>query len=169
MTWPYAGDAIVLYRIATEAKDYGPDDLSGEGARRTGGRWNGAGVSVIYTSPTRALACLETIVHLTSATRLPMNRFLVEVSVPAAAWAARTQFGDPAALMGWDAEPPGRTSMGWGTRWLTGGGSLLAEVPSVVVPEETNVLINPAHASMAQVTARTVRKWTYDGRLLAAR
>jgi RES domain-containing protein len=58
--------------------------------------------------------------------------------------------------------------MQWGTDWLTRAESLLAEVPSVVVPEETNILINPAHPDIAAVTARTVRKWTYDRRFRAA-
>jgi putative toxin-antitoxin system antitoxin component (TIGR02293 family) len=64
-------------------------------------------------------------------------------------------------------EPPGRTSMQWGTDWLTRAESLPAEVPSIVVPEETNILINPAHSDIAAVTARTVRKWTYDRRFRA--
>jgi len=168
MTSPYAPDSVVVYRIATEAPMYGAADVSGEGAKRTGGRWNAAGVPVIYTSCTRALACLETMVHLTSAMSLPMNRYLVELTLPDAAWTARVQFGAPSATVGWDAEPPGRTSMQWGTDWLTRAESLLAEVPSVVVPEETNILINPAHPDIAAVTARTVRKWTYDRRFRAA-
>ena len=64
-------------------------------------------------------------------------------------------------------EPPGCTSMQWGTDWLTRAENLLAEVPSVVVPEETNILIDPAHPDIAAVTARTVRWWTNDWRFRA--
>ena len=167
MTSPYAPNPVVVYRIATEAPRCGAADVSGEGAKRTGGRWNAACIPVLYTSRTRALACLETMVHLTSAMSLPMNRYLVELTLPDAAWTARVQFGASSASVGWDAEPPGRTSMQWGTDWLTRTESLLAEVPSVVVPEETNILINPAHPDIAAVTARTVRKWTYDRRFRA--
>jgi len=48
---------------------------------------------------------------------------------------------------------------------VIGGVSLLARVPSVVVPEEFNVLINPVHADIAGVEAEKVRKWLYDARL----
>ena len=169
MTSPYAPEPVVVYRIATEAPAYGADDLSGEGAKRSGGRWNVAGTPMIYASRTRALACLETIVHLTSAAVLPMNRYLVEITIPATAWLARVQFGDPSAAIGWDAEPAGRTSIQWGGDWLTRAESLLAEVPSAVVPEETNILINPAHPEIVAVIARMRRKWAYDRRLRTAR
>jgi RES domain-containing protein len=42
----------------------------------------------------------------------------------------------------------------------------LLTVPSIVVLEERNVLINPQHADMALVTATKVRRWTYDPRLM---
>ena len=168
VTSPYAPDPIVVYRIAVEAPAYGAEDLSGEGAKRSGGRWNTAGIPAVYASRTRALACLETVVHLTSAASLPMNRYLVEIELPAAAWAARVLFGDPSAAVGWDAEPAGRISIQWGSYWLTRADSLLAEVPSAIVPEETNILINPAHSDIAAVTARMIRKWIYDRRLRAA-
>ena len=158
----------MVYRIATRTTDYGADDLSGEGAKRSGGRWNPIGVPAVYTSTTRALACLETIVHFTTATKLPLNRYLIELTVPADAWAARTLCIDPPSV-GWDAEPPGRVSIHWGAAWLAGGVSLIADVPSVLVPEERNILINPAHADIGRITARMVRRWTYDGRLSARR
>ena len=40
---------------------YEADDLSGAGAKATGGRWNAAGLAVVYPSQMRALACLETV------------------------------------------------------------------------------------------------------------
>lgn len=160
---------MLVYRIAAKAPTYGADDLTGAGAKQTGGRWNAPGVPVIYAASSRALACLETVVHFTRATSLPFNRYLVEIAIPGDAWAARVRFHDPNHAIGWDAEPPGRVSINWGTGWLVGGSSLLAAVPSVVVPEELNVLINPAHPDMPRVSARIVRKWTYDGRLTASR
>ena len=44
--------------------------------------------------------------------------------------------------------------------------SLLAKVPSIIVPEEWNVLINPAHPDISSVKATKVRKWIYDMRLI---
>ena len=157
-------DAVRLWRIGADTPDYEAHDLSGTGAERSGGRFNHLGTPMVYASTSRALACLETLVHL-ARQPLPLNRYLVELTLPAAAWAAATTL-DPDALVGWDAAPAGRASLDWGTRWAGGGASLLARVPSVIVPEEFNVLINPAHAAIATVQARKVRRWLYDARLV---
>jgi len=153
-----------VWRIATDTPDYIADDLSGAGAKATGGRWNVAGLSIVYTSETRALACLETIVHL-NAGGLPLNRYLVEVTIPDDVWAnARAE--TPGSLpVGWDAEPTGQVSIRLGTIWARSGSSALLVVPSVIVQEEFNVLINPAHADCARITAIKRRKWLYDPRL----
>jgi RES domain-containing protein len=153
-----------LWRIATDTADYGSDDLSGKGAEVTGGRWNRKGVPMIYASSSIALACLETLVHLGGGHALPLNRYLVRIDVPDEPWASRTVF-DATAHVGWDAEPPGLVSLDWGTQWAQGVAALLSAVPSIVVPEESNVLINPRHSDVAQITAVKVRKWTYDLRL----
>ena len=57
-------------------------------------------------------------------------------------------------------------SLDWGEAWLREKRCLLASVPSVVVPEERNVLINPAHAGHATIKATKLRKWLYDSRLV---
>jgi len=112
-------------------------------------------------SYSRALACLETVVHLSSGDPLPLNRYLVEVKIPIGLWSARTRF-DPAPHIGWDAEPAGKVSIDWGTSWVEGKASVLAEVPSVIVPEEHNTLINPTHPDGVKLIAKKIRKWTYD-------
>jgi RES domain-containing protein len=153
-----------VWRIATDTPDYGADDLSGKGAERTGGRWNRKGTPLIYTSTSIALACLETLVHLTGGMSLPLNRYLVRISVSPTAWRKRVIF-DPAEHVGWDAEPPGLVSIDWGTQWARSGASLLAEVPSVVVPEESNILSNPAYKGAGRLNVRKLRHWRYDLRL----
>jgi RES domain-containing protein len=155
---------VELWRIAPDTPDYEAHDLSGKGAEETGGRWNRKRTPLVYTSISRALACLETIVHLSSSGVLPLNRYLVQIRVPMTLWDVRVVF-DPAHHVGWDAEPAGKVSMDWGTAWAQGGTTLLAEVPSLIVPEEQNILINPNHPDAAQVAAIKVRKWTYDPRL----
>ncbi len=155
----------MLWRIAADTPGYAADDATGTGAQRSGARWNRKGTAVLYAATSRALACLETVVHLADA-GLPLNRYLVEIAVPDADWAAREVF-DPAAHVGWDAEPAGMVSLDWGTAWAAGGRTLLAEVPSVIVPEEANVLVNPAHPSAAGLRVRKVRRWLYDARLFA--
>lgn len=154
--------AVLLWRIGTDTPLYEADDLSGKGAELSGGRWNRRGTPLVYAATSRALACLETVVHL-GAGALPLNRYLVEITVPRPLWEAAMVF-DPARV-GWDAEPAGRVSLDWGTDWARRGESLLAQVPSVIVPEEVNVLLNPRHPAMAQVRARKIRRWQYDSRL----
>lgn len=152
-----------LWRIAGDMPDSTADQLTGEESVQSGGRWSEPGVPLVYACTSRALACLETLVHLDRGER-PDDRFLVQIDVPAAVWHQRAVF-DPSEASGWDAIPPRRASRDWGTRWMRGGRSALAAVPSVVAPEELNVLINPAHPDAALVTARKVRRWVYDARL----
>ena len=155
---------VAVWRIGTDTPDYEAHDLSGKGAEKTGGRWNRKGTPMIYTSVTRSLACLETVVHLSSGDALPLNRYLVKIEIPVALWASRAVL-DPSIHVGWDAEPASKVSMDWGTTWIHGTTTLLAEVPSVIVPEERNILINPTHPDLAKFTAVKTRKWTYDQRL----
>lgn len=152
-----------VWRVATDTRDYEADDLSGTGARFTGGRWNDKGVAMVYTSTSRALACLETIVHL-NAGGLPLNRYLVEINIPDDLWAIAQAETATSLPVGWDAEPCGRASIAFGSAWAATKSSTLLLVPSVIVPEETNVLINPAHPDAAAITSRKIRKWLYDPR-----
>lgn len=154
----------VVWRIGVDTPDYDADDVTGKGAEVTGGRWNRQGTALVYASPSRALACLETVVHLGSGDPLPLNRYLVSIAIPDDAWTARQVF-DPVSSIGWDAQPAGRVSLDWGTGWAQRGTTLVAEVPSVIVPEEFNILINPRHRDVAGVRAAKVRRWTYDARL----
>ena len=99
---------------------------------------------------------------------LPLNRYLVEVTIPDALWASAQMESATSLPIGWDAEPAGRTSIEFGTNWIRSGTAALLVVPSVIVPEELNVLINPQHSDSARITAAKVRKWLYDPRLTKA-
>jgi RES domain-containing protein len=164
----------LVWRIAADTPTYEADDTTGAGAKATGagakatgGRWNELGVPMLYASESRALACLETVVHL-NAGGLPLNRYLVRIAIPDGVWAA-APIVEPADLVGWDAEPAGRTSIRYGSDWARAKSSALLIAPSVVVPEEANILINPLHPDSASISATKVRKWTYDLRLSRAR
>jgi RES domain-containing protein len=74
---------------------------------------------------------------------------------------------DAGQHIGWDALPPGRISIAWGMAWAQRGASCLAEVPSVIVPEESNLLINPRHPDARRVKAAKLRRWLYDARTMA--
>jgi|GEM_PF-20658 len=156
-----------VWRIGTDVQNYQADDLSGKGAEITGGRWNAAGAPVTYAAETRALACLETLVHL-NAGGLPLNRYLVEIIIPDAVWRKARVESSTTLPVGWDALPASQTSIEYGTAWLRATSSALLVTPSAIVPEEPNILINPRHPDSAAIKARKVRKWTYDPRLSGA-
>jgi RES domain-containing protein len=74
-----------VWRIATDTPGYTADDLTGAGAKISGGRWNRAGNAMLYCSSNISLAVLETFVHL-KAGGLPLNRYLVELTIPDEVW-----------------------------------------------------------------------------------
>lgn len=151
---------VALWRIAATTPKYVADDMSGAGAKNTGGRWNPVGIAVTYCSESIALAVHETVVHLRSG-GLPLNRYLVRIDVPKDVWTARQVLTPP---VGWDALPAGIISMQAGETWLRSKASALLVVPSVIVPEESNVLINPQHPDVSRIVATALRKWHYDQR-----
>ena len=160
---------VHLWRIAAVTPKYPAEDMSGGGAKNSGGRWNAPGTAVLYAAENRALACLETLVHLVAG-GLPLNRILVRIDVPDDVWISRNTF-DPndANNIGWDVQPAGMVSIDAGTDWASApaaaGASALLVVPSVIVPDEWNVLINPIHPDAGKITATKIKRWTYDTRL----
>ena len=153
-----------VWRIAADTREYTADDMGGKGAEKTGGRWNRPGSPVVYGAGSIALACLETIVHL-NLSGFPLNRFLVRIDVPDEVWAKRQSLGPDALPVGWSAIPEGRVSVQAGDRWLAGLESALLLVPSVIVPEEFNVLVNPRHPDAGKLEATKLRPWFFDQRL----
>ena len=158
---------VSLWRIATDMPDYTADDMAGKGAEITGGRWNRAGTPVVYAATNISLATLETLVHFNT-TDLPLNRILVRLEVPDTLWAARTVLTPHTAKVGWNVFPAGKVSLDAGDAWLNGVASPLMEVPSAIVPEEANVLINPKHPSTSRIVVVRTRLFQYDARLRAA-
>lgn len=155
---------IHLWRIATDTPEWSADDLSGRGAAARGARWNQPGERVAYASTSVALAAWETRAHMARGAQLPWNRFLVRIDVPDAVWAAREVLPRPPPV-GWNAIPEGLVSRGIGSRWLAAARSALLCVPSVVIEEDDNVLINPAHAASRGISAVKLRRFIYDHRV----
>lgn len=154
-----------VWRIAADTKDYSAVDLTGKGAEITGGRWNQKGTVMLYTATSRALACLETFVHLNSG-GLPLNRYLVAIEIEDQLWNAARIETSATLPVGWDAEPASLTSIDLGTAWVKASTSLLLSVPSIIVPEEASILINTRHVDASKVRATMVRKWVYDPRMV---
>nr|WP_315592565.1 RES family NAD+ phosphorylase [uncultured Cupriavidus sp.] len=153
------------WRISKEAEEYAADDSSGTGASRDGGRWNRKGVPVTYCAESISLACLETLIRLRP-NDLLMNRYLSRVDIPDELWCQAIHFSEATAPVGWDAVPHGKTSLDLGDQWIAELRSAILIVPSSIIPEEPNVLINPSHADAKKITFRKIRKWIYDPRLL---
>lgn len=156
---------VSFWRIATRGPAWEPTDLSGGGGAATGGRWNEKGVPAVYAASSVALACLETLVHMNQG-GLPIARYLVEIQLPREVAEKGSKLDLPD---GWNALPAGFAAARAGTQWLKSAASLLLFVPSVVVPMESNVLLNPAHPDLAQVKAINHGLFRYDGRLVQMR
>ena len=139
--------------------------MAGKGAAHKGSRWNEAGEHLTYSATSISLAAWETRAHLgPTGTALPMNRYLVRIDVPDDVWAARSTLARPPAI-GWDAIPEGMVSRSLGSAWVKSAAAALFVVPSVIIVEEDNVLINPAHVDATRIVATKVRRFQYDHRV----
>lgn len=135
--------------------------FSGEGAQRTGGRWNSPGVAVLYASGHQSLAVLEMLVHLDPQDaaryltfRLDFGEALVE------RWPVENL---PA---GWREEMPAHAARELGDAWARSSRSALLAVPSVIIPDETNYVLNPVHPDFKKITISKPTPFTFDPRLL---
>jgi RES domain-containing protein len=151
---------MLVYRIAK--KDV-IKDLTGTGAKLFGGRWNQRGTAVIYTSETRALATVEYLVHL-SLSNVPRGLMIATIEIPDSIVPEDVPRGS--LPRGWRDYPPPREVSELGTRWAKSNKALLLRVPSAVVEQEYNVLINPLHSDMARVVLRGVEAFEFDKRLV---
>ncbi|GEO81568.1 RES family NAD+ phosphorylase [Pararhodospirillum oryzae] len=127
-------------------------DLGGTGARLFGGRWNSPGRALVYTAATAELAVLEVRVHLDLPPDLiPSDFVLMEIDLTAlAAEEVVSLPADPTAF---------------GDRWLVEARSPVLRVPSFIVPEASNLLLNPAHPQAGAARVVGMRDFTFDRRL----
>jgi RES domain-containing protein len=136
-------------------------DLSGEGARLAGGRWNSPGRAALYLAESRALAILETLVHLDLDRHLvPRDYVILEVDLSALA-------GAPAWLIEGPAVAPSDADCRIiGDRFLAANQALALRVPSIIVPHAGNYVLNPAHPLSAQLGIKSIEPFAFDRRLL---
>ncbi len=131
--------------------------LDGAGARLYGGRWNRRGQSVVYSSENLSLAVLEVIVHLELALEdFPADYVKIAIEVPDALELERIEKLPRTAA---------RTRE-IGASWYDSGKSVGLLVPSVIVPEEHNVLLNPRHPQFESIKALPTKPFRFDPRLL---
>lgn len=147
-----------FWRIAQ--RKYALDKLCA-GAQRFGGRWNPVGMPALYCGTTIAICSLEKFVHVGSGPIPPL--VLVAVDLPDA---APIEHIAPADLPpGWDDVPTSASAQAFGGHWLATGQALGLVVPSAILPEESNVILNPAHPTYAQVKLTVVRPFSFDQRM----
>ncbi|MDR2990883.1 MAG: RES family NAD+ phosphorylase [Burkholderiaceae bacterium] len=144
----------MLWRIATETREHGANDLSGSGAALYPGRWNTKKAPVVYCALTLSTAVLETAAHIKDG-GLPLNRFIVEIDVPPTVWVRREAIDAANLPGGWDAIPSGQASAAFGAKWLQDCSAPILVLPSVIVPREQVALINPNHKLARRITATT--------------
>jgi RES domain-containing protein len=136
--------------------------FDGEGARRYGGRWNHAGAAAVYASATISLAVLEYLVHV-DPDLLPERLVVIPVDIPGRLVVKASDLGD--LPVGWRHNPAGDTVKEFGSAFLRRGKALALEVPSAVVPSESNFVINPRHPRFAEITIGAAEPFSLDPRL----
>lgn len=137
--------------------------FSGAGARLHGGRWHHAGTAVVYTSESLSLAALELLVN-TDSDLVPGDVVSIDAEIPERVRLRRVL---PAQLpRNWRTYPAPRGTRDLGADWLQSGESVALVVPSVVVPEEHNILLNPAHADFAKLKIGRSKPFRFDSRLV---
>ncbi len=136
--------------------------LSGEGGLLFSARWHTAGKPIVYFAESPAGALVEALVHLElDETDWPSSYQLMQVEYPEK---LRLENLDPATTRNWRANVSVTRRLG--DAWLLAGRSALARVPSAILPETWNVLLNPIHEQAGQVRIVKVTRAEYDPRLV---
>jgi RES domain-containing protein len=150
---------IVGWRIVKEK--HAGTAFSGEGARIFEGRWNSAGVRMVYCSEHMSLAALEILVHIQPVTIRDKFR------VFRASWenAIMTTVDLKKLPKGWKAQPPGAVSKEIGDEWIRSERSAVLALPSVIVPLERTFLLNPKHRDFAKIKIKDQGNFSLDPRL----
>jgi RES domain-containing protein len=140
------------------------DCLKGIGAAKSeGNRWNGFGTALVYTSDSRALATLEIAVHLDLQEDLPTDRQLVVIEIPEDVLLLELSPED--LPENWAAKPPIAITQSIGDRFAQGLEAAVLKVPSSIIPEEWNYLINPIHPDAKKIKMVSYRPFDLDTRL----
>jgi RES domain-containing protein len=151
---------LTAWRIVK--KRHAASAFDGEGARLFGGRWNSPGVAIVYVAGTRSLAVLEMAVHLDRSTLLASF-----VLIPCEFDDRLVRAVDRKALPAqWRLEPPIPALAAIGDTWVKQAQSAVLAVPSAIIEEETNFLLNPAHPDFLQIRIGHPQTFEFDQRLI---
>lgn len=149
---------MFLWRISNHAS------LDGRGGLLAGARWHLAGQPIVYLAESPAGSLLEVLVHLElDLDNLPKTFKLSKIEVPSTI--SIRNFDEAKLTADWTNDPDSTAEMG--TAWLTSGSTALLCVPSAIVPETNNYLLNPRHDQAAKVKVLWNRDYPWDKRLLS--
>ncbi|HEY8658936.1 MAG TPA: RES family NAD+ phosphorylase [Hanamia sp.] len=147
-----------VYRIG---KTKHANDLTGEGARLFGGRWNHKLTPCIYTSESRALALLEYTVNI-NIEDIPRALSITIIEIPTIS----IQEIEEVQLPGnWKQVPAPSSTKDLGTQLLKTSEKLVLKIPSSVITEEYNYLLNPLHPDSKLFKIVDIRDFVYDVRI----
>jgi len=154
---------MTIYRI--DRLKYIPTALSGLGAARHGGRWNFKDTPAVYASESRSLAMLEILVHTRTTALVPKDRVIISINIPDKDFFLRVAADELPPH--WDAIPrsPHALQKLFEEHCIEGtyGG---LKIPSVVMPEEYNFVLNPMHTDFNKmVTIESTSPLYWDARL----
>lgn len=151
-----------VFRV--EREKYLKTTLTGIGAALTEGyRWNSLNTYLVYTSESRALATLEVSVHLDLSQDLPSDRFYVEIEIPDDVHMQEVVLED--LPENWDSRPPILETQFIGDDFVKAGEAAVLKVPSCIVPEEYNYLINPLHPDSSRIQVISKVAMNFDPRI----
>lgn len=135
--------------------------FDGEGARRYGGRWNSPGTSVVYTAESRALALLEILAGMGAVE--PLTAYaLISVTFDDSIVTAVDLTTLPKACT---ENPPYPSTQRIGDEWVRKNTSSILKVPSAIVPQEYNYILNPSHPGFEQIEIGKPQEIAIDSRL----
>ncbi|MEM8567911.1 MAG: RES family NAD+ phosphorylase [Bacteroidota bacterium] len=151
-----------VYRV--ERNKYLKSILKGIGAASTEGyRWNSLNTYLVYSAESRALATLEVSVHLDLSEDLPTDRSYVEIDIPDDIQILEI---DPADLPeNWDSRPPILETQFIGDDFVRDSEAAVLKVPSCIVPQEYNYLVNPNHPDSYRIKVISETSMNFDPRI----
>lgn len=153
---------MIVFRI--EREKYLEMTLEGIGASMSKGyRWNSMFTKVVYTAESRALATLEVSVHLDLNEDLPNDRYYVAIEIPDDVLISEVKLED--LPQDWDNKPPTTTTQIIGDDFIHYNEAAVLKVPSSIVPQEYNYLINPNHPDFTKIKVISAYKMNFDARI----
>jgi RES domain-containing protein len=146
------------YRIVQAA--WARNAMNGEGAWLHGGRWNPPGLHAVYLAESRALAALEIIVHAPREV-MSLDWRIIEVEVPDELIQSASIADLPA---GWQNLPSSLTAQNFGAAWLRARKALALKLPSVIIPKEHTLMLNPRHEDVVKLRLSKPKEFRLDPR-----